>query len=68
MPINERVTLRVARFLFRGTVLTVRWATQANDRTVLPDVELLQKELENTRRLLESGERSPSGEQVQASV
>ncbi|VFR64995.1 FIG074102: hypothetical protein [plant metagenome] len=27
----------------------------ANYRTVLPDAELLQKELENTRRLLESG-------------
>jgi hypothetical protein len=26
----------------------------ANYRTVLPDAELLQKELENTRRLLES--------------
>jgi len=26
----------------------------ANYRTVLPDAELLQKELENTRRMLES--------------
>jgi hypothetical protein len=41
----------LARYALEGLPSKVM---AANYRTVLPDAELLQKELENTRRLLES--------------
>lgn len=46
----------LARYALEGLPSKVM---AANYRMVLPDAELLQKELENTRRLLESGTRPP---------